>query len=70
MLASVESGSPAETGGLLLGDVIVKLDDDATPTLDDLLALLGGTRIGESVTVKIVRGGQVQDVSVTIGEKP
>lgn len=70
MLASVESGSPAETGGLLLGDVIVKLDDDPTPTLDDLLALLGGTRIGESVTVKIVRGGQVQDVSVTIGEKP
>jgi hypothetical protein len=30
---------------------------------------LGSTGIGSIVAVKIVRGGQVQDIPVTIGER-
>lgn len=69
LIASIEDGSPAAHGGLLLGDIIVALDGHPTPDLDTLLSLLGGNRIGQAVPVGIVRGGQMAEVSVTIGER-
>jgi S1-C subfamily serine protease len=70
LLVSVESGSPAEQGGLLLGDTIVSLDGQPVRHMDDLLALLSGDRVGAAVPVRIVRGGQVQELTVVIGEHP
>jgi S1-C subfamily serine protease len=69
LLVAVEPGSPAEQGGLLLGDTIVALEGSAVQQHDDLLALLSADRVGQSVTLKIVRGGQVQDLSVIVGER-
>ena len=36
---------------------------------DDLLSKLGGDRVGQSVPFSILRGGQVVEVSVVIGER-
>jgi S1-C subfamily serine protease len=69
LLGSVEPGSPAEQAGLFMGDTIVTLDGQPVRHLDDLLALLSGERVGASVPVRIVRGGQLQAVPVTIGEQ-
>ncbi|MFQ5855144.1 MAG: S1C family serine protease [Anaerolineae bacterium] len=69
LLVSVEPGSPAEQGGLVLGDTIVSLDDQPVRHLDDLLSLLSGNRVGASVPVRILRGGQVQELQVVIGER-
>lgn len=69
LVVSVEPGSPAERAGLVLGDTIVTLDGQAVRHLDDLLALLSGDRIGRSVPVRIVRAGQVQELTVVIGER-
>lgn len=69
LLAAVEPGSPAEQGGLLLGDTIVALEGSPVQQHDDLLALLSSDRVGQSVTLRIVRGGQVQEMSVVVGEK-
>lgn len=68
LLAGVEPDSPAEQGGLLLGDTLVTFDGAAVRHMDDLLALLSGDRVGRAVAVRIVRGGQLQTVNVTIGE--
>src|SRR5450756_593768 len=65
LLVSVEEASPAERGGLLLGDTIIALDGQPTRHLDDLLGLLSSDRAGKAVPVRIVRGGQMQDVQVT-----
>ena len=69
LLVSVEPASPAEQGGLLLGDTIVALDDQPVRHLDDLLGLLSSDRVGRSVPVRILRGGQVQELTVVIGER-
>jgi S1-C subfamily serine protease len=69
LLGSVEPGSPAERGGLFMGDTIIGLDGQPVRDLDDLLALLGGDRVGKTVKVRIVRSGAVSDVPVTIGEQ-
>lgn len=69
LVVSVEPGSPAEKGGLFLGDTIVSLGSHTIADMEDLLASLSSAPIGSSVAVKIVRGGQLHDLSVTIGER-
>jgi S1-C subfamily serine protease len=69
MLVSVETGGPAEKAGLLLGDVLVGLAGAPVRHLDDLLSSLAADRIGSTVPVRIIRGGQLQQVSVVVGER-
>jgi S1-C subfamily serine protease len=69
LLGSVEPGSPAEKAGLFMGDTIVTLDGQPVRHLDDLQTLLSGGRVGASAPVRIIRGGQISDVPVTIGEQ-
>jgi S1-C subfamily serine protease len=69
LIVSVETGSPAEQGGLYVGDIVVALDGQAVNHVDELLALLTGDRVGKAVTVNVIRGGQLQQVDVTIAEK-
>ncbi len=69
LLGAVEPNSPAELGGLFMGDTIIALDGQPVRDLDDLLALLDGERVRQAVPVRIVRGGQVSDVRVVIGEQ-
>ncbi|PKB57564.1 MAG: signal protein PDZ [SAR202 cluster bacterium Casp-Chloro-G3] len=69
LLVSVEPDSPAEQGKLFMGDTIVSLAGQPVRHLDDLFATLSGDRVGTSVPVKILRGGQTQELAVTIGER-
>ena len=69
LLASVAADSPAAEAGLLLGDVIVTFAGQPVRHMDELLALLGGERVGQMVSVRIIRGRQVQDVSAKVGER-
>lgn len=69
LIVSAEPNSPASAAGLTLGDTIVTLDGEKVRDHDDLLALLSGDRVGTAVPVGVVRGGQVQPMQVTIGER-
>ncbi len=69
MLTAVEPGSPAAEGGLVLGDTIVTLDGAHMRQHDDLLALMTPDRIGKTVAVRLLRGGQMQELQVVIGER-
>lgn len=69
LVVSVESDSPAAKSGLFVGDILVSVDEETVEQLDELLALLIGNRVGKDIPVQIVRGGSLQDVSVTIGER-
>lgn len=69
LLAAVEQGSPAETGGLMVGDILVALDEQPVRQMDDLMALLTSDRAGKTVPARLVRGGQLTNLPVTIGER-
>jgi S1-C subfamily serine protease len=69
LIASVEPDSPADKGGLLLGDTLVALDGEPLRHIDDLMGLLTGDRVGSTATVRLVRGGEIKEVKVTIGER-
>jgi S1-C subfamily serine protease len=69
LLVGVEDGSPAEAGGLLVGDIVVGLAGQAVSDPDELLAHLTGAVVGQPAPVEILRGGQPRTVTVTIGER-
>ncbi|PYO71261.1 MAG: hypothetical protein DMD67_19155 [Gemmatimonadetes bacterium] len=70
LIASVEPGGPADRDGVLLGDVLLELDGAEVSDPTDLLAKLGGDRVGRTVAARVIRGGQVKTLQVTPGERP
>ena len=69
LLVAVEKNSPAEAGGLLVGDILVAIDGHPTSDHNDLMLQLGGRTVGESVPVQILRGGIPKQLSVQVGER-
>ena len=69
LLGSVETDSPAERSGLFMGDTLLLLDGQRVTHLDDLLGLLSGDRVGKTVPIRLLRGGQVTEINVLIGEQ-
>lgn len=68
MIMSVESSSPAELAGLIQGDILVSLAGQPLRQVDDLQSLLSSTATGQAVPVRVARGGDLQEVSVTIAQ--
>jgi serine protease DegQ len=69
LLVSVEEGSPAEAGGLLVGDILVGLAGQRMSDPDELLARLSGSIVGSPTPVEVLRGGQPATLTVTVGER-
>ena len=69
LVVGVEDDSPAGLGGVLIGDILATLDDQPVEDTEDLLVLLTGERVGQKVPVNVVRGGELQTLELTIGER-
>lgn len=68
LLVTVEDDGPAAKAGLTVGDIIVQLAGQSVQSLDDLRGGLAPEYVGKPVAVRVLRGGQPTDVSVTPGE--
>lgn len=69
LIIAVESDSPAESAGLTLGDTLLALSGQSISTHEDLLAALSGDVVGQKEIARVLRGGQVQELAVKIGER-
>jgi S1-C subfamily serine protease len=69
LVVQVAEGGPAAAAGFLQGDILVRLDGNAVTNADDLQSLLGPNRVGTTVTVSVVRGGELRELSVTVGSR-
>ena len=68
-VVEVQSGSPAQAGGIEPGDVIVALDTDAVTGIDDIARILDGTRIDKRVAVRVLRDGALATVDIVPTER-
>jgi S1-C subfamily serine protease len=69
LLVGVEANSPAEAGGLMVGDIIVGFAGAPLSEPDELLTRLTGEVVGRPTPVEVLRGGQLQEITVTIGDR-
>ncbi|CAA9574886.1 MAG: Serine protease, DegP/HtrA, do-like [uncultured Thermomicrobiales bacterium] len=71
VVLQVGANTPAARAGLQRGDVVVGIGDVPVQDQEDLdRALTNRFRPGETVPVRLVRGGSEQTVQVTLGERP
>jgi S1-C subfamily serine protease len=69
LLVSVEKGSPAEAGSLMVGDILVAIEGQAIADHDELMVHLSGESVGKPLAMQLLRGGQPVNISVTVGER-
>ena len=69
IVVAVEPDGPAEKAGIFIGDIIIGFDGASIEDTDDILAQLGSDRIGAKLRLRVVRGGQVVEPEITIGER-
>ncbi len=86
LVVSVAPGSPAANAGLqggnqtaniqgqqvqIGGDVITAINGQSVNSMDQLIAYLSNnTKVGDQVTLSILRNGQQQQVQLTVGSRP
>jgi S1-C subfamily serine protease len=70
MMLSVEADAPAEKAGIIIGDILLALGDTPVADTDDVQATLAGKEVGNSAKAKILRGGEVKEVEIILGERP
>jgi S1-C subfamily serine protease len=69
LVVGVSPNSPAEAGGILVGDVVVSFDGEPVQSPLDLVELLNSDRVGRAVPIRVVRGEARHDVTVTVGTR-
>jgi S1-C subfamily serine protease len=70
LVMHVEPGGPADSAGVLLGDILVDMDGNAFTELDDLSHALLKKGAGNEVQAAVVRGGQRLQLAIRIGNRP
>lgn len=70
IIISVEPGSPADRGGLFVGDIVVAIDQAPIRHPGEIAARLDERSIGKPLSVRVVRAGQIVDVTPTVAERP
>ncbi len=69
IVLSLVPDGPAERAGFFIGDVLVSIEGDPLANPDALQAQLTPERVGKPVTINIVRGGELRDLSVEPGQR-
>ena len=70
VVAQVVPGGPAHQAGIRPGDVILAMDDKPVNDPDVLRERIVSLRVGDRVTLDIIREGARRQVQVQLGEKP
>ena len=67
LVAQVETGSPAESAGLLLGDTILRFNELVITDVETLRRQLRLHAAGTEITLQILRGGELRYISIMLG---
>jgi len=69
LIVGMTPGGPADAAGLLTGDVLVEFDGQPVSSPEDLLDLLTADRVGRTIAARLLRGGTLQTVSLSVTER-
>jgi S1-C subfamily serine protease len=69
IILEVEPDGPAHKAGIVIGDILVSLAGQPVSRPENVQVHLQAENIGKSLSAKIVRGGSVREVSITVGDR-
>jgi len=69
-VGQVVSGAPAADAGVRTGDVVTAIDGKTITGADALVTAVDGKKPGDTVTLKVRRGGSTSDIKVKLGTRP
>lgn len=70
LLGDVMQNSPAEKAGLKRGDVITEFNGKPIDTAHTLSRMVASTPPDSKISVKVIRDGKTQDISLNLGTMP
>jgi S1-C subfamily serine protease len=70
MVLGLARAGPAAEAGLLPGDILLELDGEPVAHPRAVARALGPDRIGQRVTLRLLRAGGVQDLALTVAARP
>lgn len=70
IVVNIEPNGPADQAGVLIGDVLLGLDNKPVSDTADVQKMLGPESVGKRVSVQLIRGGALAEVALTVGERP
>jgi len=69
LVESVESGSPAEEGGLRVGDIILEVNNEKVANAQQFRFVIADAGPGTTVKMKLNRNGDVKSLSFKLGDR-
>jgi S1-C subfamily serine protease len=70
MVLNVAPAGPAERAGVMAGDILLTMDDRAFGRGRPLSLFMGPERIGQAVTLRLLRANEPRTIPVVIQERP
>ncbi|MCU0627677.1 MAG: S1C family serine protease [Gemmatimonadaceae bacterium] len=70
VVIDAEHDGPAAQAGMLIGDVLVALGGTRVSHHEEVLGVLHRTPVGTRIDATVVRGGAMETIGVTVGERP
>ncbi len=67
LVTAVETGGPAEAGGMMAGDIVVAVDDEPVTSMAEMVAAVRRHEPGETVPIHVMRSGEIVACQVTLG---
>ena len=70
LVVGVTAGGPADTAGIIVGDLLLDFNGTPVQSAEDLLDRLSGDQVGKRVHVRTLHGGAHRDVDVVVASRP
>ena len=68
VVQAVTAGGPAESAGLMQGDVVTRFAGQAVDSTRTLARLVGTRNAGDEVAIQVQRDGEVRELAVELGQ--
>lgn len=69
LIVSVDDESAAGRAGIMVGDLLIGIDGESIADAEALQSELDSERVGATVSIRLLRGGEPLELSATLGER-